>query len=316
MGKNESIKLDNITVHCGVTKLVELIEAGYSVARKPCEYHEESQTAMYSFSRFDESMGMLIFYDLPELVDSTALTFRPIDLVLLENEPAIGKKSTAQFFNRIGIPLTKGNILMFGGLYLFCWLIILLCFIFDGQGGIEKLPAPFTYILLAFPPVFMTFVFAAYGLKLFFALLRRNMPFSIFVYSCIAMWLVWTYANALALVWLPSAGFWGGWAWLLPIVLAMLMGCFAGYHVRCYFILNAKRPIKKSVLFLYFLLHGSIFVLLILFAYLHTQLQFIPSVFLYNIESVGSRFCVLAVVQLFLYSEMTFFGNGIGRIKR
>jgi hypothetical protein len=300
--EDEIIKLNNITVHCGRTKLSELLKAGYSVAPEPWEYHAESQTGLYLFYKDREHIGALVFFDLPEAFASSAIRPRPISLVLL-NDPSGGKTSVADFFNKIGFPLTKGNTFGLGGFYLFAWLAILFSFIFGGKKKNEKVPIAFTYILLALPPIIFLLLLAAYGLKSFFRMMYQKMSFPGFLLFCFGLFLIWTYINTLALLWLKSSPILYGWVWLLPIVFVLLIAGFAGYHVVCHFIIDRKPPSK--VFILYFLIHGFLFFLILGVAYTNRHSSFL-SKFLRNTENMVSRYFVIMFVQIFIYSAMTF----------
>ena len=296
MSKDDKIKLDAITVLYGKTTLSELLKAGYSVEREPWDwdYESESKSVMYSFFKGKKYIGQLVFFDAPDTHNSDDLISRPINLVLLEEPQETGLFG---FFEKLGIKGRRSLILL-GILYAVCWLIIIPCNVFGDGVVISRIPTPLIYVTAAFPFLFFALLLLTWGINSFFSLMFRKLSFPLFVLFCLALWLLWTYGNTLACLYLTS-GLWNGWGRMIPITFMLITAGYAGYHVRIHYMF------EKGMGFRYYLLHWSLFALSTGGFSLYRYYDYASlSETLFTPGSVAEVFFIFTLATFFIYSYL------------
>ena len=198
-------------------------------------------------------------------------------------------------FEKLGIKGRRSLVLL-GVLYAICWLIIIICNVFGDGVIIGRIPTTLVYVTAALPFVFFALLLLAWGLNYFFSLMFRKLSFPLFVLFCLVLWLVWTYGNTLACLYLTSS-LWNGWGRMIPIILMLMTAGYAGVNVRIYYMF------EKGMGFRYYLLHWSILAFsaggLSLNKYYNYsalfEVLFIPG-------SVVEVFSIFTLAQLFIYS--------------
>jgi len=226
------------------------------------------------------------------------------NLVLLEKQQETGLLG---FFEKLGIKGRRSLVLL-GVLYAVCWLIIIICNVFGDGVIIGRIPTPLIYLTAAFPFVFFPFLILIWGLNSFFSLMFRKLSFPLFVLFCIALWLVWTYGNTLACLYLVS-GLWNGWGRMIPITLMLMTAGYAGVHVRIYY------KFEKGWNFRYFILHLSLLALSVAGFSLYEYYNY-SSLFetLFRPGSVAEAFYIFADAQLFIYGYVTIITTRVMRL--
>ena len=215
------------------------------------------------------------------------------------------KNRISFFFEKMGVPLNRGNLFVLVGGYLFCWLIIIFdrffLYFIDNQSIGNNIPDWVVYILIVFPFAFFAFLLFFWGLNSFFSFLFHKMSFGAFVSFCVVLWLVWTYVNTLASIWLKNSLLLNGWGFIIPIVFVCIIAAYAGVQIRRYF--RYEIDIRGKALSYYFLIHYSLFVLS--FFYFIFSKSFVNILSLIGKE--GELFIILLFLQTFVYSTLIIF---------
>ena len=300
---NDKIALDNILVRYGKTTLEEFLRAGYSVPPEGCFYDAEGHTVMASFFKDGVPMGQLCFFQVPSDHAYADLTTLPIGLVLLEDGPGTSTKASS-FFKKIGFPLTKRNVLMFGGLYLFGCLMVAVNL---ASGSLADDPdlRVIAYLFLAVPLILLVFGVLIAGLNDLFDMLFRKMPFAAFVPLCLALWLALNYAGAAVAAGLRSEAS-SFWVIMIPVVLAYIIGGWAMTKIIMYY--SFDKPVGSR----YLLVHVPLILLIVICPYVLDRYFHIDIVnaiaSMFSLSGVWMFFVVLVYVQLFLYGLVSLFG--------
>ncbi|MCL2654442.1 MAG: hypothetical protein FWD65_01910 [Coriobacteriia bacterium] len=251
---------------------------------------------------------------------SSDLKFHPINLVLLEKEPLVENNAIVRFFGELGFSLRNGDLLLMGGFYFLCWLVVLFFNVFAGhwgsKWGIAKIPAVFTYILLAFPFALFAVALVVYGMKRFFGFLHHKLPFPVFLLLCIALWLMWTYGNFLLFKCLETAAIGNIQASVIPLVLVLAVAAFVGGQVGYWYILRWESPIPRSVLVPFSLIHGLLFLLIFVNMYVSQKQGISLANFFSSAGGKRSMLLVLGYAQLVVYSMVTFATMSISWVRR
>ena len=203
------------------------------------------------------------------------------------------------FFEKLGIKDIRSLVLL-GILYAFCWLIIIICNFFGDEVVNVRIPTPFVYATAAFPVVFFAFCILFWGLNSFFPLMFRRLSFPLFTILCIVLWLLWTYGNTLACLYLTT-GLWNGWGRMIPIALMLIIAGYAGVHVRVYYMFEKARSYRC-----FRLLHLLLFLLSAAGFSLYGSYNY--SLFFDSLIGAGnaaSVFCLFALMQLVIYCLIT-----------